>query len=322
MRKFLLGAALVSLISPLLAAEAVPTWAFYFPDAVQPPATQDHAPKQLPGSTRSYTQAQIDNLKASVDWFPEAHPPAPRIVLEAPPGPVLACGVCHLMSGMGHPESSSLAGLPAAYMEQQIRDFKSGARKNPILVNGQPQNNALQFMINIAKGLSDEDAHAASEWFAALKPIPWVRVEENATVPRSYMTRGYARFRLPGGGTEPIGLRIIELPADEQRELLRDPRSGSVAYVPPGSIAAGRTLATTGGGKTIQCNVCHGADLKGLGAVPGIAGRSPTYTFRQLYLFKDGSRAGTAAALMTGVVAQLTQADMISLSAYVATLPN
>jgi cytochrome c553 len=178
-------------------------------------------------------------------------------------------------------------------------------------------------MINIARGLSEEDSKAAAEWFAALKPIPWVRVEENATVPRSYMTRGYARFRHPAGGTEPLGARIIELPADEQRELLRDPRSGTVAYVPPGSIAAGRTLATTGGGgKTIQCNVCHGPDLKGLGNVPGIAGRSPTYTFRQLYLFKDGSRAGPAAALMNGVVAQLTQADMVSISAYVATLPN
>jgi cytochrome c553 len=272
---------------------------------------------------RSYTQQQIDDLKNSVDWFPDAHPAPPQIVLRAPPqGPVLACGVCHLMSGMGHPESSSLAGLPAAYMERQIADFRSGARRNPVMVGGHPQNNALQFMINIAKGLSDADSKAAAAWFASLKPIPWVKVEEATTVPRSFISRGYARFRHPAGGTEPLGMRIVELPQDETRERLRDPRSGSTAYVPPGSVAAGRTLATTGGGgKTIQCTICHGQDLKGIGDVPAIAGRSPVYAVRQLYAFKDGSRNGAQAALMKGVVQNLNMNDMISVAAYVATLP-
>ena len=41
------------------------------------------------------------------------------------------------------------------------------------------------------------------------------------------------------------------------------------------TIKAGETLATTGGaGKTIRCAICHGADLKGLGNVPPLAGRA------------------------------------------------
>ena len=77
-------------------------------------------------------------------------------------------------------------------------------------------------------------------------------------------------------------------------------------------------LATGGGGKTIQCTICHGADLKGLGNVPGLAGRSAIYVFRQLYDIQHGTRKGNAVALMQPVVAKLTQDDMIALASYVA----
>jgi cytochrome c553 len=306
------------------AADAVPTWAFFFPDTVQPNVQEAPGPKRLPDSDRTYTQAQIDDLKNPPDWLPNSHPPMPERVARGGAGPVdLACASCHLTSGMGHPESSSLAGLTVTYMERQIADFKSGARKNPIMANGQPQNNATQFMVGIAKALSAADSHAAAEYFASLKPVAgWVKVVEAAQVPKTYISRGYMRVALPNGGMEPIGLRVIEVPQDYERQLLRDPRFGTIAYVPPGSIARGRTLATTGsGGKTIQCTICHGEGLKGLADVPHIAGRSPTYTFRQLYSFKDGSRGGDSAALMKGVVANLTQSDMIDLAAYAASLP-
>jgi cytochrome c553 len=322
MRKLVYGAALALLIAPVLAADAVPNWAFFIPDEAQPQVPAMTGPQRVEGSARTYTRAQIDDLKNAVDWFPDQHAPAPRVVMQGGNGMVLACGVCHLMSGMGHPESASLAGLPAAYMDRQIADFKSGARRNPIMVNGQPQVNATQYMVVIARELSDADSKAAAEWFASLRPLQWVKVEETANVPRTYISRGFARLRHPAGGTEPIGNRVIEVPEDETRDLLRDPRSGTIAYVPPGSIAAGQALATTGGGgKTIQCSICHGPQLRGIGNVPSIAGRSPTYTFRQLYSFKDGSRGGNSAALMLGVVAQLNQADMVALAAYAATLP-
>ena len=58
-------------------------------------------------------------------------------------------------------------------------------------------------------------------------------------------------LKLEGGETEPIGNRIIEMPEDTERtEVLRDPRSAFIAYVPAGSIKKGEALVTTGGGKT------------------------------------------------------------------------
>jgi cytochrome c553 len=186
-------------------------------------------------------------------------------------------------------------------------------------VDGKPQANATQYMVNIAQGLSYDDAKAASQWFSGLKPQRgWVKVVEAANVPKSMISRGFMRVAIPGGGTEPIGNRVIELPQDVNRQVLRDPHSGTIAYVPPGAIARGRALATTGR----ACETCHGTDLTGVADVPSIAGRSPTYIFRQLYSFKTGARAGAASMPMQGVTANLSEADMVSLAAYVASLPN
>ena len=54
-----------------------PEWAFPVADKVQPPSKDDDQPKSLSGSTKSYTQVQIDDLKNPPDWFPDMHPPMP-----------------------------------------------------------------------------------------------------------------------------------------------------------------------------------------------------------------------------------------------------
>jgi cytochrome c553 len=123
------------------------------------------------------------------------------------------------------------------------------------------------------------------------------------------------------GGTEPIGARIVEVPVDVAQFEHRDSRSQFVAYVPTGSIAKGEALAKTGkSGTTLACAGCHGPSLQGLGSIPGIAGRSPSYLVRQLYDFQQQTRSGNGAALMVPVVEKLTHDDMISLAAYVASL--
>jgi len=129
---------------------------------------------------------------------------------------------------------------------------------------------------------------------------------------------GNVFFAVPDGGTEPIGRRIIETPEDAVRFELRDPRSGFIAYVPTGSLSRGATLVASGGNKTLPCGICHGQDLNGLGPVPAIAGRSPSYIVRQLYDMQHGSRRGLWAPLMKPVVEKLTQDDMIAIAAYVA----
>jgi cytochrome c553 len=144
-------------------------------------------------------------------------------------------------------------------------------------------------------------------------------VVEAAEVPKSYVGEGAMRFVSEGNEKEPIGQRIIVVPQNEQEAKARDPHSGFVAYVPPGSVAKGEALATTGGnGKTVACATCHGEGLHGLGEVPSLAGRDPSYLSRQLMDIKSGARTGAWVVLMQQVVAKLDTNDIIDLAAYVA----
>ena len=141
---------------------------------------------------------------------------------------------------------------------------------------------------------------------------------ETETVPKTFVGAGGMRFVAPGDEQEPIGNRIIVLPQEETGAKSRDPHSGFVDYVPAGSIARGETLVTTGdGGKTIPCGICHGQTLQGLGEVPAIAGRPPTYIVRQLNDMKTGARSGISTALMKAVVEKLSVEDMVAIAAYV-----
>ncbi len=178
-------------------------------------------------------------------------------------------------------------------------------------------------MINIAKGMTEEEILAAASYFASMPWTPWIRVVETDTVPKTYVQGGmYLRLEGDQAGTEPIGNRIIESPENTHHtEELRDPRSGFVAYVPVGAVAKGENLVRTGGGKTIQCAFCHGEDLHGIGSVPDIAARSPSYLVRQLYDIQQGTRRGAMTALMNAVVAKLTTEDMVNIAAYTASLP-
>jgi len=289
----------------------MPSWAFHIPDPKrqQPPSKEAEGPIQVPGSSKSYTAAQIDDLSNPPDWFPDEHGAVPAVVQHGM-GAVLACGSCHLMSGHGHPESADLAGLPVDYLIRQMADFKSGARKDPVR------------MTAIGQAISADDARQAAEWFASLKPGGWVKVVETDTVPRSYITlKGRMRLFYQADVKEPLGTRIIELPDDPARAMSRDPHSGFVAYVPKGSIAKGEALAKTGGsGKTIACGICHGDSLEGIGDVPRLAGLHPDYIVRQLWYFQGSAYSGTSSALMKKVAANLDVNDAIALAAYAASL--
>jgi cytochrome c553 len=283
-----------------------PAWAFPVQAGTLP--AEAAGPKTVPGSTKQYTPPQIDDLLNPPDWFPDEHKPGPGIVVKGRGG-ALACGSCHLMSGLGHPESADLTGYTADYIVQQMLDFKTGVRRDYARMNG------------ISKEVSDQESREAAEWFASLPRQKWSRVVEAAMVPRTFVGQGRMRFVDPKGGMEPIGNRVITLPEDQDRARLRDPKSGFVSYVPPGSLAKGKALVETGGGgKTIACAICHGGGMKGLANVPRLAGVHPIYIARQLYLFKDGSRKGPDAPLMNLPVAQLTDDDILNISAYVGSL--
>jgi len=313
---------LVCALAPLLMARAVdaqealkvpaglPDWAFNIPDKVQPSAVRPQGIVKAPGSAKEYEWAKVAGTATPPDWFPDEHPPAPPSVTGGP-GIRFACGACHLMSGQGHPEAADIAGMPAEYLIRQMAYYKRGTRQDDAR------------MAPIAKATSDEDVRQAAEYFAALKPTAWVKVIETATPPKTFIaTAGRHRQLHPDGGTEPIGRRILEIPEDPFRTEIRDPHSGYIAYVPPGSIARGEALVKGGeSGKTVPCAACHGAALKGLGQVPRLAGLQPLYIARQLFDMQYGSSTGGAAALMKPVVANLSEDDIIAISSYLGSLP-
>ena len=270
--------------APLAVPDGLPAWAFNIPDTIQPPGVRPEGTVRVPGSAHAYDAAQIAGNANPPDWFPDEHPPAPRSVKGAP-GIDFACGSCHLMSGQGHPESADLAGMPAEYLIRQMAYYKAGTRRDDARMGP------------IAKSTSDEDVRQAAEYFAALRPRAWVKVIETATPPRTYIaTAGRHRQLHPDGGTEPMGRRILEIPADPFRTEIRDPHSGFIAYVPPGSLRRGEALVKTGGSETtVPCALCHGETLRGLGEVPRLAGLQPVYIARQLFDLQHGSSAGKAA---------------------------
>jgi cytochrome c553 len=292
---------------PTTIPNGLPEWAFNLPDKIQPPEPRVPAVVRAPGSSKEYEASAIAGNANPPDWFPDEHPPAPRSVKGPFPN---ACGSCHLMSGQGHPESADIAGMPAEYIIRQMTYFKTGARKEETRMGP------------IARAVADEDVRQAAEYFAAIAPAAFVTVVETATPPKTYVSADARHRRIvPDGGTEPIGRRIIQIPDDPMRTTIRDPHAAFVAYVPPGSIARGAALVTGASGKTVQCAICHGDALTGLGEVPRIAGLQPVYIARQLITIQNGSSNGTAVALMKKAVANLSEDDIIAIAAYLGSLP-
>lgn len=304
--------------NPRAKTQPPPYWAYCpNPPAAAPPQPTQSANtlQHVPNSTAVFTVAQIDDLFDVPDWHPASHPPMPDIVGHGSKPDVYACGYCHLPNGLGRPENAGVAGLPANYIIQQMADFKSGARKS-----AEPAHLPFAAMVGVADHATDEQTRAAATYFAALKPQPWIRVIETATVPKTHVA-GWMLVASEPLAKEPIGHRIIEIPENLDRTELRDDTSGFIAYVPPGSLKKGKSLVITGGaGKTVPCASCHGADLKGLNDVPSIAGRSPSYIVRQLYDMQNGFRAGASAQLMKTPVANLTLDDIIAIAAYTSSL--
>jgi len=307
-------------ITILAQNQTTPPWAYALNPPAAPgaaaPATAppDTSQKRVPGSSVALTLPQTRDLFNPPDWYPDDHPSMPEVVAHGRRPDVRACGYCHLPNGQGRPENASLAGLPAGYIVQQMADYKNGLRKTSESKMGPPTT-----MLAIGKAANDAEVKAAADYFASIKPKPWIKVMETKMVPKTHVS-GWMFVETEGAGKsmEPIGSRVIEMPVDLERTELRDSKSGFIAYAPIGSIKKGEALVTTGGGKTIKCSICHGADLKGLGNVPSIAGRSPSYIARQLYDIQKGNRNGPWTQLMKEAVAKLTVDDMVSITAYLA----
>lgn len=325
------AAACLLAASTLIAAEPPPPWAYGFkeppppgtaqvpPGKAGPPST-DPVKHGLPGTDRAFTRAEITDIFAPADYFPGDHPAPPDIVAHGKPPVVWACARCHYYNGQGRPENAGLAGLPVDYFIAQMQAFRNGERHS-----ADPRKPNTPMMIEFAQGMTDDEIRAAAEYYGALKFASWVRVVETDRAPKTTISAGMY-LQVPGGGDEPLGNRIVEVPEDpEAVEIQRSPHVGFIAYAPFGSLKRGEELVTTGAGKTVACATCHGPDLKGatvpnVGVMPALAGRSPSYLVRQLFDIQHGHRRGARVELMKPVVANLTSADMLAIAAYLASL--
>ena len=263
---------------------------------------------KLEGSTLEFTRAQVSDGFGPADWFPGDHPTMPEVVAHGRRPDIRACALCHYPNGKGRAENAGVSGLTVDYFIQQLKDFRDGNRKS---ADSRKQNTGA--MASIAKAMTDEEIKASAEYFAAIPFTPWIKVVESTTAPKTRINVGLF-LALDGNETEPLDQRIIEVPVSaEMTETYRNPRSSFIAYVPVGSVKKGEALAKSG-----QCTMCHGADLKGIGPVPTIAGRSPSYMMRQMYDMQQGTRKGLWTGLMKPVVASLSQEQLLDLVAYVA----
>src|SRR5215831_5224723 len=123
-----------------------------------PQAAPDTSQHQLPGSTLSFTLAQIRDGYGPADWYPGDHPAMPEIVAHGRrDAQVNACSLCHYPNGKGRPENAGVSGLPYSYFVQTMLDFKNDARKSADTRKGNTNR-----MIAFAKGMTDDEIKAAA----------------------------------------------------------------------------------------------------------------------------------------------------------------
>jgi cytochrome c553 len=305
--------------SPALAVPpGLPDWAYTPPPppGAPPPPTalpgDDAAVVRIAGTERTMTRAALRGQKEIPDWHPEDRRGQMPSIVRTGRDSIRACGFCHLADGSGRPENAPVSGYHPAYFIQQMDDFKNGLRRS-----ADPRKGNTNLMIGFAKAATADEVRAAAEYFAA-QPYPRrLRVVESRTAPKVRL-QGGMHMAVPaaeGGGMVPLEDTIVEVPDDNLRAEARDTRMGWTAYVPQGTLKKGQQLAARH-----QCAVCHGTKLEGIGPVPALAGRSPSYTMRQLFDMKTGARRGPWSELMKPIVGGLSVQDMMALSAYAGSL--
>lgn len=256
------------------------------------------------------TMRQINDGFGPPDWFPKEHVPLPSIVAHGQRPHVIACTLCHLPSGNGHPESASISGLSVKYIIDQMHAFRDGNR----------QNIRAPAMAEMAYAISDKDLREAAEYYARIPRSrqKWMRVVETSRAPANYVGAGGARFFEKGAATVPVPPDMIYEIAESEEVELRNDHTGFVDYVPMGSLAKGRTVALGNRGQFRSCGSCHGTDFRGRDDAPRLAGRSAYYLIRQLADMRAGYRKGPGPDKMKEIVGKLSNADILNVSAFMA----
>jgi cytochrome c553 len=292
-----------------------PPAAFVWAYPVGPRGLPRPDPKQLHTAegadpAMKLTMGQIGDAFDPPDWFPAEHPPLPDIVAHGRRPNVMACTLCHLPNGNGHPESASISGLTVPYILEQFRAFRDGERMNI----------RAPAMTAAALQISDADLRTAAAYFAQIPrgQQKWIRVVETANAPANHVGAGGARVFDQDGKTMPVAPDMIYEVAESEQVELRNDHVGFVDFVPQGSLDKGHTVALGNHGAMKSCASCHGDDYRGHDDAPRIAGRGAYYLIRQLADMKAGFRKGSALGKMKEIIGKLSDADILNVAAYMA----
>ena len=145
-------------------------------------------------------------------------------------------------------------------------------------------------MMPIAKALSVADRTEVAKYYAAL-PVPATAPAVSATAPAVSAT------------TAP---------------------SATTASAATAAVSVGATLATRGrwAESLPACEQCHGPGGRGAGPeFPALTGQSATYLAAQLTAWKAGTRPPGPLGLMSVVAKKLSDAEVLAVADYFASLP-
>lgn len=233
-------------------------------------------------------------------------PRMPDVVARGKP---LPCMQCHLANGGSHPESAAISGLTVNYIIEQVHAFRDGDRVD----------SRTGRMVQAAKLISEKDLQEAAEYYAAIGPDrqKWVKTVVGNEMPKGPAPFGGGGFRYHAadGGMEPLPAgMVVEVAENDDLVRARDQINGGfVQYVRPEDMAMGEKIAATAG-----CATCHGADFKGNGDVPRLAGQHSLYMIRQLKNMQTGARKDKNVATMKPIADKLSDREIVAVAAYLA----
>jgi cytochrome c553 len=112
---------------------------------------------------------------------------------------------------------------------------------------------------------------------------------------------------------------LIQVPPIHEQVVQADFPTTRVEVIPQMLRGAGAESIGRGATLALRCTMCHGARGLSPAETPNLAGQYPVAIYKQLLDFKMGARVS---AVMTPLVADLSDADMRDLAAYYAYLPR
>ena len=300
MRKF---AALVVLAAlPLLVTVAVraattapPDWAYAIappPPPVPPGTTPPPNPAATDTTLERFRAAPSSiprNRMQQADWFPEDHPAMPSIVANGRAGDpnAHACSLCHYPNGKGRPENASVCRSAGLLLPAAARRLPARPAEERGVAQGEHGAHGAH------REVADAGRNEAGRRILRLDEVdavdPRRRDQHGAEddEPRRHLE---SRLRAKARARNRLACASSRRPrTSEQTEVLRNPRSGTSSPMcrSDRSRRVKRSSRPAATARRSRAANCHGADLMGMGPVPGIA-----WTFAELSRAADVRHAG------------------------------